>query len=105
MDWNFVQRQIQILADGGMERLDLVLQQISDLIDSAYLKLEPVSEAERRRYALLQAAATMRPASVRISLDVRNDWVQSLVSDAETLLAEIERREQDRVLTAKGQSL
>lgn len=106
MEWEFVQRQVQILADGIMERLDIALQQISDLIDSAYIKFDPPLADERRRYALLQAAATMRASSrLQFSMDARTDWVEATVSDAEKLLAEIERRDTERIAAAKGMTV
>ncbi len=65
---------------------------IADLED-IYNKLP--DEKERRRHALLQAAAILKANVVIIpgSKHTEQTWWGAAVSDAERLLAEIERRE------------
>lgn len=58
--------------------------------DWTSMAMDLPSEAERRRYALLQAAATLL-ASAEPAMDEMSD----VVTDAEALLAEIERREKE----------
>ncbi len=51
--------------------------------------------AERRRYALLQAAAVIY-ASLPANIELHENWPAEMVGEAEALLAEIERREGDK---------
>ena len=63
--------------------------------DWTSVNVDMPDKAERRRYALLQAAATLVAGAMATDLGVSNDWAEIMdtITLADDILAEIERRE------------
>jgi len=88
----------KLSPDGSVDYVELCPQH--DPVNSelgTVLAIEEEERAERRRYALLQAAATIQVGyMLRCATDPRFDYtLQDCLRDAENHLKQIERREKE----------